>query len=168
MLILGVDPGYRKLGLAVVDSDTKEVLHTRTVDCGQIFYKMHYAVLRALADIAESYGIPDLVATEKVPNGFAGRSSGGRTACTMHWVAGGIGYWAAQHGIPVRDITPKGLKSYAAKVTGTPLREWEGPTGSRAKLKSGISEAVGILTGSKAHKTDHEADAVLVALAFSQ
>lgn len=167
MLILGVDPGYRKLGLALVETDTATVLDTWTVDCGNVYYKQHCFVDRIMRQIHREYGKPALIATENVPNGFAGRGSGGRTACTMHWVLGGIGMWAAQHGVPMRGIPPKSLKTYAAKTIGVHPSEWEGAKGTRAKLKSGIAEAVAKITGQADHKSDHEADAILVAFALA-
>ena len=89
-----------------------------------------------------------------------------RTACTMHWVLGGVGLWAAQHGIPMAGIAPKALKTFACKVIGVPYTSWKGAKGSRAQAKWGISEAVKVLTGSDESSSDHEADAVLAAFAL--
>ena len=166
MLVLGIDPGFRSLGLALVDTAAGEVLATRTVDCGQVYYAQHKTVNRALEELFEEFPLPQRVATENVPNGFAGKGSGGRTACTMHWVLGGVGLWAAQHGIPMAGIAPKALKTFACKVIGVPYTSWKGAKGSRAQAKWGISEAVKVLTGSDESSSDHEADAVLAAFAL--
>jgi len=165
MLVLGIDPGYRHLGLALVDVSEGRVLATTTVDCGSSYYAQHKAVKRALDKFFADHPEPDRIATESVPFGFAGRGAGGRTACTMHWVLGGIGMWAADRGIPMSGITPKSLKGYACKQIGVPYTAWKGAN-DRARSKWGISQAVQQITGSDGSSTDHEADAILVAFAL--
>ena len=167
MIVLGIDPGFRHLGLALVDVSNKQVLATTTIDCGSSYYAQHKAVNRALEKMFADQPLPSRVATESVPFGFAGRGAGGRTACTMHWVLGGIGYWAASRGIPMSGILPKALKSYASGLVGVPYTHWKGAN-DRERSKWGISKAVKGLTGSDPSCTDHEADAILVAFALNQ
>lgn len=167
MIVLGIDPGYRHLGLALVDVSEGRVLATATVDCGSSYYAQHKAVNRALDKMFADQPLPARVATENVPFGFSGRGAGGRTACTMHWVMGGIGYWAASQGIPMSGIAPKALKTYAANLVGVPYAKWKGAN-DRARSKWGISKAIKGLTGSDPSCSDHEADAILVAFSLNQ
>lgn len=166
MIVLGIDPGFRHLGLALVDISNKRVLATATVDCGSSYYAQHKAVNRALTKMFATHPLPDRVATENVPFGFAGRGAGGKTACTMHWVIGGLGMWAARQGIPIGGIAPKALKTYAAKLVGVPYSQWQGAN-DRARTKWGISQALKGILGTDPSCTDHEADAILVAFALN-
>lgn len=167
MIVLGVDPGQRNLGLALVDTTAKKVLVTKTIDCGGQPYAMQKSVVRGINDLLRDYPKPQRVATENVPFGFGSNARGGVTACYLWFILGGVCYWAATEGIPVSGIAPKALKAYAAKTIGLPVGAWEGRSGSRAKLKSGIAEAVRTITGCDDSSTDHEADAILIAFALS-
>ncbi len=168
MLVLGVDPGQRNLGLALVDTAAKKVLVTKTIDCGTAPYAMQKAVVRGINELLKDYPKPARVATENVPFGFGGNSKrGGITACYLWFILGGVAYWAATEGIPVSGIAPKALKTYAARTIGLPVSAWEGRTGSRAKLKAGITEAVKKITGSDSSASDHESDAILIAFALA-
>lgn len=167
MIVLGVDPGQRNLGLALVDTAAKKVLVTKTIDCGGQPYAMQKAVVRGINEMLQDYPKPARVATENPPFGFGNDKRGGVTACYLWYILGGVTFWAATQGIPVSGIQPKALKTYAAKTIGLPPAAWEGSAGSRAKLKSGISKAVKVITGCNDSATDHEADAILIAFALS-
>jgi Holliday junction resolvasome RuvABC endonuclease subunit len=166
MLVLGVDPGQRNLGLALVNVATKEVLVTAHVDCGSSPYAMHKALSRALNKMFSEHPLPSRVATENAPFGFSGRGYGGKTACYLWNIMGGIGYWATNNGIPMNGIAPKALKTYAAKLVGVPYAHWKG-SNDRERSKWGISKAIKDLTGSDPSCSDHEADAILVAFALN-
>jgi len=172
MIVLGVDPGYQNLGIALVDTSKRSVLASTTVACGGNPWTQHKILSRELPLFLEDYPKPDLIATETPPFGFSGRGSGGKTACLMWHVIGGLSMWAAQQGIQVKDITPTGLKAYAGEVIGMGYNAWpqRGKTKTRSEIKWGISEAVKkLLDGrrkSSAANSDHEADAVLIAFAL--
>lgn len=163
MLVLGIDPGFRNLGLALVDTSTGKVLATRTVDCGRVYLAMPKFVNRALEEMFATLPRPQRVRIEAAPFGYGGSRRGGQNACTMHWVLGVVGGWAARHDIPMSQITPKALKTFAAKQIGVPYKDWEGPADSRAAKKWGISQAVQQLTTGTVDTTDHEDDAILIA-----
>ena len=168
MLILGIDPRYRSLGLAIVDTEKGDIVCTSTVDCGTNPMTQHKLLTQGLDELVNSYPNVELVATERPPYGFAGSRTGGKTACQMWWVLGGGGSCAARRRIPMRDITPTALKNFAETPIGKKYVEW--PTKGRHKTRSekkwGMAEAVKKLTGANEHSSDHEADAVLAAFAL--
>jgi len=168
MLILGIDPGYRSLGLALVNTEKCAIVCAKTVDCGKQPLAQHKILSRALDELLNDYPDVKLVATERPPFGFAGSRSGGQTACLMWWVLGGVGSWAAQRRIPMRDITPKALKVFAEEIIGKKYLDWpqKGKHKTRSEKKWGMAEAVKKLTGANEHSSDHEADAILAAFAL--
>ena len=168
MLILGIDPGYRSLGLALVDTENGDIVCSKTIDCGTNPLTQHKLLNLALDDLLDDHPDIELVATERPPFGFAGSKTGGKTACLMWWVLGGLGSWAARRKIPLRDITPTALKNFAVATIGKRYEDWpqKGKYKTRSEKKWGMAEAVKKLTGANEHSSDHEADAVLAAFAL--
>lgn len=168
MLVLGIDPGYRSLGLALVDTEKGKILSAETVDCGTNPVTQHKLLNLALDEFMANHPGVELVATERPPFGFSG-AAGGKTACLMWWVLGGLGSWAARRSIPLRDITPKALKNFAVATIGKRYEDWpqKGKYKTRSEKKWGMAEAVKKLTGANEHSSDHEADAVLAAFALA-
>lgn len=165
MLVLGVDPGTRQLGLSLVDTSAQKVLRTVCIDTGRDNAVRQRLLRVQLEDFLQGV-LPELVATETPPHGFAGSKNGGATACGLWYILGGIAFWAAEMRIPISMVSPAQLKLYAARTIDIPYNEWEGKSGSRSKKKWGIKEAVSQLTGTD-NPTDHEADAVLAAFALT-
>ena len=124
MLILGIDPGYRSLGLALVDTEKCQVIDSRTVDCGRNHLTQHKVLATELDHFLDGFEVPACIAMERVPYGFGGGSSGGRTACGMWFVAGGLAMWAARRDIALRDITPTALKNFAVATIGKRYEDW--------------------------------------------
>lgn len=165
MLVLGVDPGTRQLGLSLVDTTAGEVLRTTCIDTGKD-NTVRQRLLRVQLEDFLAGALPELVATETPPHGFAGSKNGGATACGLWYILGGIAYWAAEMRVPISMISPANLKLYACRTIDIPYQDWEGKSGSRSKKKWGIKQAVARLTGTE-NPTDHEADAVLAAFALA-
>ncbi len=165
MLVLGVDPGTRQLGLSLVDTSAKEVLRTVCIDTGKDNTVRQRLLRVQLEDFLQG-ALPELIATETPPHGFSGSKNGGATACGLWYILGGIAFWAAEMRIPISMVSPVDLKKYASYVIGVPYSDWKGKAGSRALKKWGIKQAVAKLTGQE-NPTDHEADAVLAAFALT-
>lgn len=148
--IIGVDPGYDRLGVAVVErengkenlifsdclSSTKtDSFPLRLKTIGQAFEKL----------IIENR--PQAVALEKVF--FA---SNKKTAAAISEVRGVLTYLATVHNLPVIDLTPLQVK---VAVTGY-------GTASKEQVAVMVKR---LITAKKELKSDDEIDAIAVAIA---
>ena len=156
MIILGVDPGYRNLGLSVVDTRRQKVLHSQNYAVG---YSDRWRVMPGRVDdildqIYEKYPF-EAVAYEDPP-----MLNNKNTTAKLWFVMGAVLGWAAAHGLEARGCAPKIIKWVAQDILG----EVRHP---RAKVpKSTIKDAVELWTGAKsAASANHEDDATLAAIA---
>lgn len=166
MIILGVDPGYTNLGLAIIDSENMEIVHAETITVGvearpDLFAQRLWPRLERLADI---YPI-QAVATETPPYLTpGGRRGGGRSKATLvktsallARVSGIIQAWAEFRGASYKEIPPVTLKRHCAKL----LKCQE-----RNPNKTQIGDAVEEIFGQRAGNS-HANDAALIAHLFS-
>lgn len=154
MIVLGIDPGYANLGLSVFDTERARVLEGITIRAGNInephkFAERIVPVLEAMHErhVIEGLGIEGLPI---FPRGA--KTTGGIWAATSVCLG-----WAACRGVPVRKKSPIQLKQHCSQVLGEP---W-----SRKFMatKAQMAEAVELITGRKAHKSDHTNDATMAA-----
>lgn len=152
MKILGIDPGYDRLGLAVIEKigrkDTllySSCLQTSSKD--SIYTRLHQ-VGAEVARVMDEF-TPDGLAIENL---FISKNQ--TTAMRVSEARGIIIYEATRHNIPVTEYTPMQIK---VAVTGD---------GSADKTR--IVKMIGLLLKLPAKKViDDEYDAIAVALTHS-
>ena len=151
--ILGIDPGYGRLGIAVIEkngSHNKEtLLHSECFTTeGDIYDRLAEIGSRIKATI-EQYK-PDILAMETL---FITKNQ--KTAMHVAEVRGIIAYEARLHGMPITEYSPPQIK---ASVTG-----------NGASDKSSIIKMVPLLIKIDAttKRHDDEYDAIAVALTCS-
>lgn len=106
--ILAIDPGYARLGYAVIESNGREnkfvaagLIETKA---GESWDKRILKIAGALEKIFNKYE-PSILVVEKI---FF--SSNQKTAFKVAEIKGIIGYLAAKYDIPVQEISPRELK----------------------------------------------------------
>ncbi|HXF82591.1 MAG TPA: crossover junction endodeoxyribonuclease RuvC [bacterium] len=149
MRILGVDPGLRATGYAVLQGSPRGIrlIRTgviRTDDAAALSPRLR-AIYTALAAVIEEYR-PDGLAVEDL---FAARRFP-RTAILMGHVRGVVCLAAAERGIAVDALPPAAVKSAIAGFGGA--------------SKTQIQQAVRRLLGKDLAATSHAADAAAMAL----
>ena len=148
--IIGVDPGYDRLGVAIVERvGSKENLifsdcisSTRT----NPFPLRLKTIGQAFEKLIKKYS-PQAVALEKVF--FANNK---KTAATVSEVRGMLAYIAAIHHLPIVDLTPLQVK---VAVTGY-------GTASKDQVAIMVKR---LITTQKILKSDDEIDAIAIAIA---
>ena len=164
MIILGVDPGYRNLGLSIVeitaDGKGAKVLFSQNVSVGKATAPMMFTkfLWPRLVAMHEEYGI-DAVASETPP--FI---MGQIKTTAFLWAVGSIIVaWAHSAGVPFKHASPLSLKRGVCRALDIP---WD------RKLipkKKDVKTAVRKLTGGAGSASSHEDDATLAAiLMFSE
>lgn len=164
MIVLGVDPGYRNLGLSVVEvSEDKraiKILHSENMSVGKATAPMAFTkfLWPKLETLNEKYGPIEAVASETPP--FI--MSQIKTTAFLWAVSSIIVAWAHSKGIPFRHASPLSLKRAVCRAF---QRKWDRkfiPKKSEVKLL--VSKFAG-----ESGKTSHENDATLAAmLLFSE
>ncbi len=150
MIILGIDPGYDRLGIAVVEkkSKTKEVLvysECFQTSSKEYFYTRLGQVGAKVTEIIEKYS-PDALAIESL---FITKNQ--KTAMRVSEARGVIVYEAVQKGLPIYEYTPLQIKIAV--------------TGHGGSDKTQVIKMIPLLIKIKTKKThDDEYDAVAVAL----
>jgi crossover junction endodeoxyribonuclease RuvC len=153
MIILGIDPGYDRLGIAVIEKNTKgkeKLLHS---NCLQTSAKddisiRFLAIGTEVARIIKEYK-PEAVALETL---FITKNQ--KTAMRVAEARGVIIYEAVRAGIPIFEYSPMQIKSAI--------------TSDGKSDKERIIKMVHILIDIPAKKTvDDEYDAIAVALTHS-
>jgi len=157
MIILGIDPGYRNLGVSVVRLRHKKdpnILFSKNVNLGDAHQPLNFVklLLPQLDALNKKYGI-DAVASESPP--YIMKRI--KTTVGLWTVSTTIAAWAEINGIPFRHAAPITLKRATARILGL---KWD-----RKKMpkKSGIKEAIMELCDT-CPDTSHEADAVLAVI----
>ena len=109
MRILGIDPGYDRVGIAIVDKDPKQKESLFYSECLQTsskdpFYTRLGQVGNKIADIIEKYR-PDAMAIESL---FITKNQ--KTAMRVAEARGVIAYEAVRENIPIFEYTPLQIK----------------------------------------------------------
>jgi Holliday junction resolvasome RuvABC endonuclease subunit len=156
--VLGVDPGYRNLGLCILEINPRggsarrlwsKSISVGTPNNGLAFVKFLWPVLE---DLHKEYNIQG-VATETPPFIKARPKISG-----LLWGIGTIiAVWAYLKGIPFRHAMPLTLKRACCAIVGRPYEQKDIPR--KSEIKIAIAKVLGD-TG----KTSHENDALLAAL----
>ncbi len=159
MIVLGVDPGYRNLGLSIVritaNGKAAKVLHSENMSVGKAtapmaFTKFLWPKLEALN---AEHGPIEAVASETPPF-IMGQI---KTTAFLWAVSSIIVAWSHANGVTFRHASPLSLKKAVCRVAG---RQW-----SRKFIpkKSEVKEVVQAITADTG-QTSHENDATLAAL----
>lgn len=156
MLVLGLDPGFRNLGMAVVSvsGESAEVTWSTNLHVGDGDGPQHYSktLVPYLNRIYDEFRF-EAVGAETPP--FIQQQI--KTTALLHRVFGNIECWAYERDLPVRYIMPTGIKARARALTGE--------TNPKENSKALIRAAVERLVHGKARRTNHENDAVFAAWA---
>jgi crossover junction endodeoxyribonuclease RuvC len=146
MLILGIDPGLRASGVAVIDHNYEikftETLYTETGGLSERLYILYEGISKILDDWN-----PDVVVIEST---IYYRNV--KTALTLGAVRGAFLLAVAQKGVEVAEISPTKVK---LSLTGQ----------GRAKKKQ-VAYMVKNLVKLNRELTEHEFDAVGVCIAY--
>lgn len=159
MIVLGVDPGYRNLGLAIVrvndDGDEAEVVFSKNMSVGKATAPLAFTkfLWPELESLNKEYGPIDAIASETPPF-IMGQI---KTTAFLWAVSSIIVAWAHDRKIAFRHASPISLKRAVCRATG---RVWDKKFIPR---KSEVKKVVADITASPC-STSHENDAVLAAL----
>ena len=164
MIVLGVDPGYRNLGLAVVrispDGQTAEVLHSKSMSVGKATAPMAFTkfLWPELVRLDTDYGPIDAVASETPPF-IMGQI---KTTAFLWAVSSIIVARSHAQDIPFRHASPISLKKAVCRALQKP---WDRKF---IPKKREVKETIKLLLDTKLI-TSHENAAALAALImFSQ
>jgi Holliday junction resolvasome RuvABC endonuclease subunit len=158
MIVLGVDPGYRNLGLSVVliaeDGTKAKVLHSRSMSVGNATAPMAFTkfLWPVLEELNQRFTI-DAIASETPPI-IVGQI---KTTAYLWAVSSIIVAWAHSKGAAFRHASPMSLKMAVCRGLG---REWDRKD---IPKKSEVKRLIQLLLGD-ASATSHENDATLAAL----
>ena len=163
MIVLGVDPGYRNLGLSIVeisgDGKKAKVLYSKNVSVGKATAPMMFTkfLWPRLVALHKEYGI-EAVASETPP--FI---MGQIKTTAFLWAVGSIIVaWAHNEGVPFKHASPISLKRGVCRALELP---WDRKF---IPKKKDVKAAVRRITGD-CGSTSHEDDATLAAiLMFSE
>lgn len=153
MRILGIDPGYDRLGIAIIEKPLKEKEVLIYSDCFQTsakdsIYIRLQSIGTKIARILKEFK-PDILAIENL---FITKNQ--KTAMRVAEARGIIIYEALKHGIPVNEYAPMEIKMAI--------------TGDGTSDKSRMIKMVGLLIKMPAKKIiDDEYDAIAIALTAS-
>lgn len=159
MIVLGVDPGYRNLGLALVrisdDGTAAKVTFSKNMSVGKATAPMAFTkfLWPELERLHAEYGPIEAVASETPPF-IMGQI---KTTAFLWAVSSIIVAWSHAKGIPFRHAAPLSLKKAVCRSVGKP---WDR---KYIPKKSEVKSVVKSITASTL-PTSHEADAVLAAL----
>lgn len=152
MIILGIDPGFDRLGCAILKKDktSTKLVHSVCLvsDRNSVYEKRIFSLGKKIENIIRKHR-PEIVAIEKI---FFAKNQ--KTAIQVAEVRGMILYLASLHSIPVMEFTPLQIK---AAVTGYGKAE-----------KSQIYKVIkSELKLENIPKDDDETDAIAVAITAS-
>lgn len=152
MVILGIDPGYGRCGVAVLSKDrTKDVLIFSTcieTAAAAPFSSRLVETVHAIEELIEEYR-PDRIALEKL---YFTKNQ--KTAMHVAEVRGAILYLAGTKGLPVDEYGPGEIKAAV--------------TGDGGADKKQMIHMVSLLTATRKEiRHDDEYDAIAVALTAS-
>lgn len=152
VVVLGIDPGYDRIGIAVIKKDSKESLLYS--DClitnkKDDFYKRLHNIGKKISEIIEKYS-PDAMAIESL---YITKNQ--KTAMRVSEARGVIAYEATKKSIPIYEYTPLEIKIAI--------------TGHGSSDKSQITKMIPLLVKLDQNKSwnkskDDEFDAIATAL----
>jgi Holliday junction resolvasome RuvABC endonuclease subunit len=165
MIILGVDPGYRNLGLSIVDISEHgthlEILFSKNMSVGKATAPLMFTkfLWPELIHLHAKYKF-EAIASETPPF-IMGQI---KTTAFLWAVSSIIVSWAYAHKIPFKHASPISLKRGVSRILQIPWSRKYIPK------KSDVKAAVKRLTkGGESCSTSHENDATLAAaLMFSE
>lgn len=148
MKILGIDPGFGRMGCAVLEND-KIIYSTCLISDKNLPQEKRLLSLgKKVEEIIKKYN-PDVLAIEKI---FFGKNQ--KTALQISEVRGMIFYLAASKKIPIKEFTPLQVK---ISLTGYGRAE-----------KQQVQKMVQVILKTKEmSKQDDEIDAIAIALTCS-
>ncbi len=148
MIILGIDPGFARMGCAVLEND-KIIYSTCLISDKNLPQEKRLLYLgKKVEEIIKKYN-PDVLAIEKI---FFGKNQ--KTALQISEVRGMIFYLAALKKIPVKEFTPLQVKM--------------GLTGYGRAEKQQVQKMVQVILKIKeGPRQDDEVDAIAIALTCS-
>lgn len=148
MTILGIDPGFARMGCAVLEKDKIIYSTCLTSDKNLSQEKRLLSLGKKVEEIIKKYN-PDVLAIEKV---FFGKNQ--KTALQISEVRGMIFYLAASKKIPIKEFTPLQIK---ISLIGY----------GRAEKQQVQKMVQVILKNKEMSKQDDEIDAIAIALTCS-
>lgn len=155
MRVLGVDPGYRHLGLAVIETEPLTLSYSQTVVVGTSDAPQSYThtLVPYLNNIQAEFHF-EAIGTETPPF-IEGQI---QTTAMLHRVFAIIETWAFMQApkIEIRYRAPMALKAAARRLLGIADPKENG----KAMMRRALIQIVGA-----SGKTDHENDAALAAIA---
>lgn len=158
MRVLGADPGFRHLGLAVVEfSETGAapvVLWSQDVYVGDADHPERYAPM-LVPYLENVYGEWSFTAVAAETPPMIQKNL--KTSCMLQRTFGVVDGWAAARGIPVQYRSPVNLKAAARRLLGI--------TDAKENSKGMMRAACEHILGGKALRTSHENDALFAAWA---
>jgi crossover junction endodeoxyribonuclease RuvC len=104
MKILGVDPGYDRIGVAIIDEDTILFSDCFVTNKNSLFEDRLYEIIKKFNDLLEKYE-PELVALEKL---FFNTNQ--KTAMRVAEVRGALISSIKARGLPLEEYTPPQIK----------------------------------------------------------
>ena len=156
MIVLGIDPGYRNLGLAIlrVTDYSAEVVWSSTMSVGSATRGMDFAKILwpHLDNLDTTYGIEG-IASETAP--FIQRQI--KTTALLWAVTAIISAWAVHKGIPFKHASPMTLKRATCRALKIPWSRKFIPKKKDIKL---VVKQYCDTSG----RTNHEDDAALSAI----
>ncbi|MEK7610261.1 MAG: crossover junction endodeoxyribonuclease RuvC [Patescibacteria group bacterium] len=145
MIIVGVDPGYDRLGVAIVEGNVVRYSVCLSTDRQLDFASRLQQLGQSFTALLNQHR-PEALAIEKI---FLERNQ--KTAMMVSEVRGVICYLAGQHGLPIFEYTPLQIK---LTVTGFGRADKRQVTGMVKRLVT-INQPI---------KHDDEFDAIAIAL----
>jgi len=159
MIVLGIDPGYRNLGLALLrinsDGSGAELLYSKSMSVGKVTAPMSFTkfLWPALDRLNDKFGPIEAVASETPPF-IMGQI---KTTAFLWAVSSIIVAWAHVNKLPFRHSSPIALKRAVCRASGETWNRKFIP--KKRDVRNLITQLIGD-TGA----TSHENDAALAAL----
>lgn len=160
MIVLGVDPGYRNLGLSITKIEPGErlveVLESKNMSVGKATAPMMFTkfLWPELDRLHERYQL-EAIASETPPF-IMGHI---KTTAFLWAVSSIIVSWAYAHKLPFRHSSPISLKKAVSRTLELPWSK------NYIPKKSDVKTAVRrLVKGGKGRATSHENDATLAAI----
>lgn len=159
MIVLGVDPGYRNLGLALVrvneDGNEAEIIHSKNMSVGKATAPLAFTkfLWPELERLQAEYGPIEAIASETPPF-IMGQI---KTTAFLWAVSSIIVAWSHHNKLAFRHASPISLKRAVCRALERPWDKKFIPRKSEVKL------VIDKLTGQPC-ATSHENDAALAAL----
>lgn len=148
MIVLGIDPGYRNIGISVLNTDTRKILYCNTLHlheakCETRLTHLHYCV----NDLIDTYGVTVLAYEKPVLR------NRGEVGLYVNYTVAVLLLVAGLHNLRVCEYTPNQVKQ---RITGK-------GKATKEEVETGVNKLLGTVTK---FTDDHSSDATAVALTF--